>query len=332
MAQFADKSRPTVLITGCSAGGIGSALAEAFHGRGLHVFATARSRSKMSHLENLPNITLLELDVVSPSSVTAAVEAVSAKTDGKLDYLINNSGQGLVLPALDTDINQAKKIFDVNYWGTVNVTHAFVPLVIASKGTIANGASLAAVLHVPWGGRFCFIGMPFFFFSLILNIFPEPGRQVAAFYNSSKAAVRAYSESLRLEMAPFGVKVVTIMTGIVATKLFDNCHDPNLSEKSLYKGASKQIGGIAGGSLKDDCMTAPEYAKRVANDVLGGASGSIWRGKMASMAWVMNSFFPTWLLVSPAVVLASYSSPCRHTLITLVCRIGASFQAADWNI
>ena len=107
----------------------------------------------MSHLEKLPNMTLLELDVAVPFSIAAAVDVVRTKTNGKLDYLINNSGQGLVLPALDTEIDQARKMFDVNFWGVVNVVHAFAPLVIEAKGTIVNATSLAAVLHVPWGGR-----------------------------------------------------------------------------------------------------------------------------------------------------------------------------------
>lgn len=59
---------------------------------GSHVFATARSLSKTSHLKSLPNITLLELDVISQESINAAVKSFTAKTDGKLDYLVNNSG------------------------------------------------------------------------------------------------------------------------------------------------------------------------------------------------------------------------------------------------
>ena len=121
---------------------------------------------------------------------------------------------------------------------------------------------------------------------------------LAAFYNASKAAVRAYGESLRLEMAPFGVKVITIMTGIVSTKFFENCDDGRLPDKSRYIGASNVISDMANGSLINDCMTPEEYAKRVVNDILSGASGSIWRGTMASKAWVMNTFFPSWLLVS----------------------------------
>jgi NAD(P)-dependent dehydrogenase (short-subunit alcohol dehydrogenase family) len=154
-------SIPTVLITGCSKGGIGSALAEAFHERGLHVFATARSVSKMSHLEKLPNATLLELDVTCTSSIATAVETVTALTGGQLNYLINNSGAGITLPILDTDLAKAKQLFDVNLWGTVAVTQAFAPLVIAAKGTIANNASLAAVLPAPWLGWFTYIPLRF---------------------------------------------------------------------------------------------------------------------------------------------------------------------------
>lgn len=144
----------TVLITGCSAGGSGSAFAESFQKRGLHVFATARTLSKMSHLENLPNTTLIELDVISPASIAAALEVVTAQTGGRLDYLVNNSGQALVMPCLDTDMEEAKKLFDVNFWGVIAMTKAFAPLVIASKGTIVNICSVNAHANVPWMGEF----------------------------------------------------------------------------------------------------------------------------------------------------------------------------------
>lgn len=140
----------SVLITGCSAGGIGSALAEAFQKRGLHVFVTAGSLSKISHLEKLPNVTLLTLDVTSSSSIAAAVEAVSAKTDGTLDYLVNNSGSRYVMPTLDIDIEECKRMFDANLWGVPVVTQAFARLVIAVKGTIVNNSSIAACIYSPW--------------------------------------------------------------------------------------------------------------------------------------------------------------------------------------
>ena len=143
----------SVLITGCSAGGIGSALCTEFQKRGLHVFATARTPAKIGELAKLPNVTTLALDVTSTSSIAAAVEAVKAKTGGTLNYLVNNSGSQYVMPTLDIDIEEAKRMYDVNFWGVLAVTQAFAPPIIAAKGTIVNIASIAGHLYPPWMGK-----------------------------------------------------------------------------------------------------------------------------------------------------------------------------------
>ena len=143
----------SVLITGCSEGGIGSALAEAFQKRDIHVFATARDSSKMSHLERLPNVKLITLDPTSESSVQAAVENVRAQTAGTLDYLVNNAGQTIIMPTLDFDVETAKNMYDINVWGMIRVTQAFTPLVIAAKGTIVNISSIATSVNTPWMGK-----------------------------------------------------------------------------------------------------------------------------------------------------------------------------------
>jgi 1-acylglycerone phosphate reductase len=83
----------TVLITGCSKGGIGDALAQEFHRKGVHVFATARSLSKISHLKDM-GITTFELDVTSPDSIRNAVSFIEKETEGRLDFLVNNAGMG----------------------------------------------------------------------------------------------------------------------------------------------------------------------------------------------------------------------------------------------
>jgi NADP-dependent 3-hydroxy acid dehydrogenase YdfG len=142
----------SVLITGCSEGGLGSGLALAFQKAGLHVFATARNTSKLSYLTNLPNITLLSLDVTSPSSIAAALQTVQSTNDGKLKYLVNNSGVGMVMPLLDSDIKGAKKMFDVNVWGVLAVSKAFTPLVVKERGTVIVVGSAAGLLNVPWLG------------------------------------------------------------------------------------------------------------------------------------------------------------------------------------
>ena len=86
-----------VLITGCSVGGIGSALAVAFQKRGLSVIATGRDLSKLSHLEELPDLTVLPLSPTSAASVEAAVDKVRAITGSKLDYLVNNASQTIIM-------------------------------------------------------------------------------------------------------------------------------------------------------------------------------------------------------------------------------------------
>jgi 1-acylglycerone phosphate reductase len=87
----------TVLITGCSKGGIGDALAREFRRRGLRVFASARNPDKMQHFADL-KIETLVLDVTSKASIKAAVETVRAATDGRFDYLINAAGSCMRFP------------------------------------------------------------------------------------------------------------------------------------------------------------------------------------------------------------------------------------------
>lgn len=140
----------TVLITGCSDGGISSALAKAFQSHGLRVFATARTLAKMASLEQLPSVTLLPLDVTSYPSIDAAVEVVKRETNGTLDYLINNAAINQYSPALDIDIAQAKKLFDTNYWVALEVTQKFAPLLIAKKGTIVGISSISAQANIPY--------------------------------------------------------------------------------------------------------------------------------------------------------------------------------------
>ena len=88
------EKRKSVLITGCSAGGIGDALAQSFHSHGFRVFATARNLSKVAHLKEL-GIDVIELDVTNEESVKKAAETVSAATQKTLDVLVNNSGSSM---------------------------------------------------------------------------------------------------------------------------------------------------------------------------------------------------------------------------------------------
>ena len=85
--------KKTVLVTGTSKGGVGDHLAREFHRRGYRVFATARTPSKVAHLQEL-GIEIVLLEVTDSASIKKAAEEVHALTGGKLDLLVNNSGLG----------------------------------------------------------------------------------------------------------------------------------------------------------------------------------------------------------------------------------------------
>jgi NAD(P)-dependent dehydrogenase (short-subunit alcohol dehydrogenase family) len=140
-----------VLITGCSTGGISHTLALTFQRKGFTVFATTRDITKMSDLTSLPNTHCLALDITSKSSIQQAVELVAAHTNGRrLDILVNNSGQQYVRPMMDMVEEEARKMFEVNFWGVFAVIRAFVDMVILVKGAIVNVASISGYWYTPY--------------------------------------------------------------------------------------------------------------------------------------------------------------------------------------
>jgi 1-acylglycerone phosphate reductase len=132
------------LVTGCSEGGIGHAMALAFANAGYHTFATARSVSKMGSLSSASNMTLLPLDVTSLTSVKDAVQAVKA-SGHTLEVIVNNAGVAPVMPVLDTDFEDggmAKNVFETNVWGGARLVQAFQHMIVESRGTIVNVTSI----------------------------------------------------------------------------------------------------------------------------------------------------------------------------------------------
>lgn len=69
--------------------------------------------------------------------------------------LVNNAGMGLCGPLLDTDINEAKKVYDLNVWGVLSMTQAFAPMLVKAKGAVLNISSVAACFTFAWGGTCC---------------------------------------------------------------------------------------------------------------------------------------------------------------------------------
>jgi hypothetical protein len=113
-----DQNQPVVLVTGCSEGGIGHAMARAFAAAGCAVVATARSRGSMRGLDGDPRFLLLELDVRSDESARAAV-ADALREHGRIDVLVNNAGVHLVAPLAEVPMESFHQVFDTNVYGRI---------------------------------------------------------------------------------------------------------------------------------------------------------------------------------------------------------------------
>ncbi|VUC30120.1 unnamed protein product [Clonostachys rosea] len=243
----------TVLITGCSDGGIGSALAVVLQQRGLHVFATARDPSKMTALKDLPNVTMLTLDVLKPDHIKDAVDIVMKQTGGTLDYLINNAGRNHFMPILDEDLDTVRKLFEVNFYGPLAITQTFAPLIIKAKGMAVFITSISGYVNVPFMGT----------------------------YAASKRSLELVAETLRLELAPFGVDVLEVVTGAVKTNGQTYFGDFKLPEQSLYKKIEPVIAGRAQGNDQLPRMDTAEYAAAVADQIASRSTGRFWCGNNA---------------------------------------------------
>ncbi|KAI0486463.1 hypothetical protein F4859DRAFT_470459 [Xylaria cf. heliscus] len=276
----------TVLITGCSDGGIGAALAAEFQLRGLRVFATARDPSKMAGLAAL-NIETLALDVTSESSIEQAVTFVREKlnnsngnnasgtapeTGKRLDFLINNAGVNHIMPFSDTSISDLRNVINTNLIGSLAVTQAFIPLLVRQAVTGLKDEGEAGKSIVAMLGS--------------VNEVFSPPYQTA--YNASKAAVHAAARTLRVELAPLGINCVTLMTGSVRTKLFENAPS-KVPEQSFYKPVADKIENRE--FLKNaQWVDADEFARQVVNDLLKPKPKlDIWRGGLATVAsWLAS--------------------------------------------
>jgi NADP-dependent 3-hydroxy acid dehydrogenase YdfG len=179
------------LVTGCSTG-IGRATAIALHDAGLTVVATARRPETLADLASR-GIETLALDVTSEESMQDAVRVV-VERHGHVSVLVNNAGYALQGPVEDTAIEAVRAQFETNVLGLVRLTQLVLPGMRAARaGRVINIGSM--------GGRFTFAG--------------------GGFYHASKHAVEAVSDALRLEVAPFGVDVVLIQPGPVASAFVD---------------------------------------------------------------------------------------------------------------
>ncbi|KAI7773879.1 hypothetical protein LA080_009702 [Diaporthe eres] len=195
--------------------------------------------------EHGTNMDVLPFDTTSKESIDACLETVMQKTGGKLYILVNNAGFGTTMPLLHASIEAAKAIYDVNVWGTLSLAQALSPLLLKSKGVIMNICSVVGAANVAWQG----------------------------IYNSSKAAETMISESLRIELEPLGIRVMTVMLGQVSTQMH------------YYK--------LEWGRDLNHNESAEVVARNLVTDTTSGRRGQIWRGGVARMVYLALWLLPT---------------------------------------
>jgi NADP-dependent 3-hydroxy acid dehydrogenase YdfG len=182
----------TVVITGASSG-IGKATALHLDQLGFRVFAGVRKEADFQALkaEASDALTPIFLDVTDEDSIETAVRTVTEASAGKVDGLINNAGLSLNGPLELLPVSDIKKLVDVNVIGLLAVTRAFLPFLRESRGRIVNISSGHGLLAIPDKSA----------------------------YAASKFAVQAISDSLRVELRPFGISVSCLAVGKVDTEV-----------------------------------------------------------------------------------------------------------------
>ena len=247
----------TILITGCSSG-IGAALALELHRRGHRVYATARRPGSLAAL-TAEGLETLALDVNDDDSIAEVMARIDSDV-GHLDMLVNNAGFSQVGAVLDLTREDLRQQYETNVIAPVAVSRAALPLLrraagLAGQAIVANVGSIVGLFTTPFAGAYC----------------------------SSKAAVHSLSDALRMELAPFDIKVVTIQPGGVRSAFGDHAQEAiRLPEGSPYQGIAQGIQTRAQAG-QQGATPVEEFVVPVVDKLLRDSPPAIIRGGKNSL-------------------------------------------------
>lgn len=183
----------TILITGCSSG-IGLASALKLKGRGWRVLATARQPHDLKRLQLEHGLEVVELELFDEASVRRCAERAIELTGGALDAVFNNAAFGQVGAVEDLPVSLLRQQFEVNLFGTHELTRALIPHMRArGEGRIVQCSSVLGLVAAPYRGAYC----------------------------ASKFALEGLTDALRLELAGSGIHVSLIEPGPIRTRFVE---------------------------------------------------------------------------------------------------------------
>jgi len=196
----------SVVVTGASTG-IGAACAQDLDERGFRVFATVRKQADAERIDALGSSRLepLFLDVTDSESIVEAAKTVESALQGAgLAGLVNNAGISVDIPLECVDIDLLRSQIEVNAIAPVAVTQAFLPLLRRERGRVVNVSSVNGRVASPFSGPYCM----------------------------SKFALEAFTDSLRQELAGWGMHVASIQPGFIATAMLEKVREADWSAEA----------------------------------------------------------------------------------------------------
>jgi NAD(P)-dependent dehydrogenase (short-subunit alcohol dehydrogenase family) len=213
-------STGVALVTGATSG-IGAATARSMHARGYTVYAAGRRADRLTALSD-GGLTPLELDVTDDVSRVGGIDRILAE-HGRIDVLVNNAGYGSLGAIEDTGPEEGRRQFEVNVFGPFRLIQLVLPYMRKQhSGRIVNVSSAGGKIYSPLGG----------------------------WYHGSKFALEGMSDSLRVEVAPFGIEVVIVEPGATLTEWGPIAADR--IEDASSRGAYAQPAHALASSLRSD--------------------------------------------------------------------------------